>query len=347
MSLAFPQQPHWLNSPRIWASAMLVSGLLAVSIPLSLGERLQYLLKTSIHEHSWEARSLWLPDYRVVIEAQPVATVEDNLSGLTYDEQRDHLWAVVNNPEELLALGKDGSFIARYPLEGFSDVEGITYLGDGLLVVVEERSHALVIIPVPVQPGALRREDYQSFTVGTPDGDNEGFEGVGYDRAGDRLFVVKEHSPRELYEVRGVKASQGGPLDLTVIDRNAWLADKDMARDLSSVHFDEQTGHLLLLSDDAKMMLELDSQGALVSFRSLWRGLAGLENSVPQAEGMTLDDQGNLYLVSEPNLFYSFQRPRTSAVQPRRISQTPANISSSPATLPLLIGDSRNPAQPK
>lgn len=345
MSLAFPEQPHWLTSPRTWAIAMLVSGLLAVSIPLSLGERLHYLLKTSIHEHSWEALSLWLPDYQVVIDAQPVATVEDNLSGLTYDERRDHLWAVVNNPEELLALGKDGSFIARYPLEGFVDVEGITYLGDDLLVVAEERSQTLVIIPVPVQPGALRRADYPSFTVGTPDGDNEGFEGVGYDRAGDRLFVVKEHSPRELYEIHGVKASQGGgPMDLTIIDRNAWLADKGMARDLSSVHFDEQTGHLLLLSDEAKMMLELDGEGALVSFRSLWRGLAGLENSVPQAEGVTLDDEGNLYLVSEPNLFYSFQRKPD---QPRRISQTPANISNSPAILPRLIGDSRNPVQPK
>ena len=53
---------------------------------------------------------------------------KDNLSGLTYDERRGHLWAVVNNPEELLALGRDGTFIARYPLQGFEDVEGVTYL---------------------------------------------------------------------------------------------------------------------------------------------------------------------------------------------------------------------------
>lgn len=308
MPLAFPQPPHWLTRPRTWAIGMLVSGLVALSTPLHLGERLFYLLKTSLHEVSWEARSLWLPDYTVTIEAQPVATVEDNLSGLTFDERRGHLWAVVNNPEELLALGKDGSFIARYPLDGFVDVEGITYLGDDLLVVAEERSQTLVVIPVPVQPGALRREDYPSFTVGTPDGDNEGFEGVGYDRAGDRLFVVKEHSPRQLLEIQGVKASLAGPANLIVTDRSDWIAGKNMASDLASVHFDERTRHLLLLSDQAKMMLELDSQGALVSFRSLWRGMAELENSVPQAEGMTLDDQGNLYLVSEPNLFYAFER---------------------------------------
>jgi len=83
----------------------------------------------------------------VKIDALPVATVEDNLSGLTYDERRDHLWGVVNNPEELLALDKEGGFLARYPLRGFQDVEGVTYLGDDLLVVTEERKQALVIVP--------------------------------------------------------------------------------------------------------------------------------------------------------------------------------------------------------
>lgn len=308
MPLALSVRRHGLPSPRSWALAALAAGLLAASVSLHLHERLFYGLQTALYESSWQARSLWLPDYQVTIDARPVETVEGNLSGLTYDEQRKHLWAVVNNPEELLALGTDGRFIARYRLEGFVDVEGITYLGDGLLVVAEERSQSLVIVPVPERPAVLQRADYRSITLSGGDGDNEGIEGVGYDRAGDRLFVVKEHSPRGLYEIRGIKASLGGPMDLTVIDRGDWIAGKQMASDLASVHFDERTRHLLLLSDEAKMLLELDADGGLVSFRSLWRGLAGLAQSVPQAEGMTLDDQGNLYVVSEPNLFYAFTR---------------------------------------
>jgi uncharacterized protein YjiK len=308
MPLALSVRRHWLSAPRTWAVAALAAGLLAASTSLHLHERVFYGLKTALHESSWQARSLWLPDYQVVVDAQPVQTVDGNLSGLTYDDQRKHLWAVVNNPEELLALGTDGRFIARYRLEGFSDVEGITYLGDDLLVVAEERSQSLVIVPIPAQPGVLQRNNYQSITLSGADGDNEGFEGVGYDRAGDRLFVVKEHSPRALIEIRGIKASLGGQMKLTIIDRGDWIAGKKMASDLASVHFDERTRHLLLLSDEAKMLLELDSDGELVSFRSLWRGLAGLAKSVPQAEGMTLDDEGNLYVVSEPNLFYAFRR---------------------------------------
>ncbi len=214
----------------------------------------------------------------------------------------------MNNPEELVAIDANGQFMARYPLEGFTDVEAVTYLGDDLLVVAEERSQTLVIMPVPNRPGALQRGDFASLSLALGEEDNAGFEGLGYDRAGDRLFVVKEHSPRKLYEIQGLKASLDGQLNIKVIDREAWIEDKDMASDLSSVHFDERTGHLVLLSDEAKMLLELDGRGELVSFRSLWSGFAGLDKSVPQAEGMTFDARGDLYLVSEPNLFYAFER---------------------------------------
>lgn len=294
--------------PRIWVLGMLTAGLVYAAATFHLGERVFYGLKSAWHENSWESRSLWLPEYQVRVEALPVSSVANNLSGLTFDERRNHLWAVVNNPEELIALDQDGQFLARYPLKGFEDVEGITYLGDNLLAVVEERSQSIVIMPVPAEPGELQRDDYASVSLGLGEGDNAGFEGLGYDRAGDRLFVVKEHTPRKLYEIQGIKASLHGQLNLNVIDREAWIGDKDMASDLASVHFDERTGHLVLLSDEAKMMLELDSQGEMVSFRSLWSGFAGLKSSVPQAEGMTFDAQGSLYLVSEPNLFYAFER---------------------------------------
>ena len=80
-------------------------------------------------------------------------------------------------------------------------------------------------------------------------------------------------------------------------------------RDLSSLQYDERSGHLLVLSDESGLILELDVDGRPLSTLSLNKGRQGLHKSVPQAEGMAMDDDGTLYLVSEPNLFYVFRKP--------------------------------------
>lgn len=249
-----------------------------------------------------------LPDYQVQVDARPVDGVTRNLSGLAWDAQRGQLWAVVNEPPQLLALSPAGDVLARHALEGFSDVEGVAWLGDDLLLVVEERKQALVVVQVPDRPGqVVSRREQRALRLALGDGGNQGFEGAGYDRAGDRLFVVKEHSPRKLYEIRGLRASLDGGLDVEVIDREAWVVDKFVVRDFSSVEYDPNSGHVLLLSDASKLILELDADGGLVGFQPLAGGFAGLREHVRQAEGMTFDDRGNLYVVSEPNLFYSFR----------------------------------------
>lgn len=80
-------------------------------------------------------------------------------------------------------------------------------------------------------------------------------------------------------------------------------------RDLSSLQYDERSGHLLALSDESFLVLELGIDGRPISSLSLLKGRHGLSKSVPQAEGIAMDDEGTLYLVSEPNLFYVFKQP--------------------------------------
>ena len=299
--------PAWRN--KVWPLGLAV--LLAYQAQaLHLHERLYFWLKTSLATAPLPERSLQLGEYRVQVEARPVAGVGGNLSGLSYDADRRQLWAVINNPAELLAMSTAGEVLARYPLRGFQDVEGVVYLGDDQLLLADERRQELVAVTLPSQPAPLHRADYRALTLdidGLGD-ENRGFEGLGYDRASDRLFVVKEHSPRRLYEIRGLRASLRGDFGLTLIDRDDWIRNRSFVTDLSSVEFDPRSGHLLLLSDESKLVMELGRDGRLIGYRSLWGTFAGLEQSVPQAEGITLDEHGNLYLVSEPNLFYVFAR---------------------------------------
>lgn len=79
-------------------------------------------------------------------------------------------------------------------------------------------------------------------------------------------------------------------------------------RDLSSLTVDGRTGHTLVLSDESRLLLELDERGQPVSFISLLGGFNGLDASIRQPEGVAMDESGDIYMVGEPNLFYRFSR---------------------------------------
>ena len=78
-------------------------------------------------------------------------------------------------------------------------------------------------------------------------------------------------------------------------------------RDMSSLAIDPRTGHMLVLSDESRLLVELDEHGETVSYISLVRGF---KKSINQAEGVAIDEHGTIYLVSEPNLFYVFKKPK-------------------------------------
>lgn len=295
-------------TPLHWGLALALLVLAYEINSQHLPHRLYFWLKSGWQSEAAGGRAFGLADYRVSLEAKAVVGIENNLSGLTYDPDRDQLWAVTNGPTELLALNKRGEVLERYPLEGFEDVEAVAYIGVGRLVVAEERRQSLVVVDIPSRVGLLSRRDCPSLTLELGLNGNKGFEGLDYDLEGDRLFVTKERDPRQLYEIHGLFGSLQGAVNLRVRDLSSWVEDKVFATDLSSLLFDPRTGHLLLLSDESKLLLELSEQGRMVGFRSLLQGFAGLSHSVPQAEGVTLDSQGNLYVISEPNLFYAFRR---------------------------------------
>ncbi len=80
-----------------------------------------------------------------------------------------------------------------------------------------------------------------------------------------------------------------------------------IVRDLSSVTIDPRSGHVLIVSDESRLLVELDLQGRPRSFISLFGGLNGWSrvSSRPKAwRGRA----GNIYVVGEPNRFYVFQR---------------------------------------
>jgi len=293
---------------RLFGLAALLLGL-AVSVVLHWDERLYFYLTRQMHVSGQDLANRWLPAYRVVIDAKPVEGIARNLSAITYDADLDRLLGVVNGgPTEIVALSKAGELLERYPLQGFGDIEGLTYMGGGRVAVSDERAQQVSIFQLPALPRTIDISEAKFFSLGIALNGNKGFEGVTYDAAGDRMFIVKERDPRQLYEVDGVAASLDGHLQLAVRDRTDWITSQVFATDLSDIHFDAATGHLILLSDESRLVMELSDDGRMLSYRSLNGLLSDLQRSAPQPEGVTIDNDGTLYVVSEPNLFYSFRR---------------------------------------
>lgn len=290
-------------------------GLLALLVGLGVGvalhwdERLYFYLTQQMNVTDQGVANRWLPAYRVQIDAKPIEGIARNLSAITYDTDLDRLLGVVNGgPTEIVALSKTGELLERYPLQGFGDIEGLTYMGGGRVAVSDERAQQVSIFQLPAVPRTIDSAEARFFSLGINLNGNKGFEGVTYDAAGDRMFIVKERDPRQLYEVDGVAASLDGGLQLKVRDRSDWITGQVFATDLSDIHFDVATGHLILLSDESHLVMELSGDGRMLSYRSLNGLFSDLKRSAPQPEGVTIDNDGTLYVVSEPNLFYSFRR---------------------------------------
>ena len=254
-------------------------------------------------------QSIGLNRYRVVVEAQPVEGLDDDISALTYDPDRKTLFTVTNARSELIELSLEGRILRRIPLTGFGDPEAVEYVGPNSYVITDERQQRLIRVRLEDDTMFLDAGDAEQLSLGIGLNGNKGFEGLAYDSAGKRLFVAKERDPMLIYEVHGFPHDNPAKPYAVHVVQDRKRDSRLFVRDLSSLQFDERSGHLLALSDESRLVLELDVEGRPLSTLSLRKGFQGLRATVPQAEGIAMGEAGTIYLVSEPNLFYVFKQP--------------------------------------
>jgi len=248
--------------------------------------------------------SVWLPDYRAVIDAKRLPGMEkDEASDLSYNPQTKTLFSVMGKNPFLVELTLQGDVLRKMPLNGWNNPEGVTVMENGLMAVVDERQHSLTIVKVDASTTALNKADFPSYDLGPSKDQNKAFEAVTWDKR-NQQFVLGEERPPALFTWK----SDGSQ---TLVGDKQKLANTKLdMRNLSALTIDPRTGHLLALSAESHLLLELDEKGEPVSFMTLLGGFNGLKNTISRAEGVTLDENGNLYMVSEPNLFYRFEKQK-------------------------------------
>lgn len=250
------------------------------------------------------AASIWLPDYELALETTLVGLEEDETSGLSWSPATGTLFTVTGQNPQLVEFTTSGVVLRRVRLTGFSDPEAVEALGDGRLGIVDERRRLVAVFQLPPGVEELDLDDLAHYDLGFEGAGNKGFEGLAWNPRTQRMLLAKERDPQGLFELP-FPGEDGAAGALEALPSQPLLV-----RDISSVAIDPRTGHTLMLSDESRLLVELDLRGRPRSFISLLGGLNGLVEGIDQAEGVAMDERGNIYVVGEPNRFYVFSRTR-------------------------------------
>ncbi|CRI54802.1 SdiA-regulated domain-containing protein [Pseudomonas sp. CCOS 191] len=295
-----PKRPFYRRWPfGLAAAAVIGYGVISA---MHWDDRGLLWIKEGFESQAERQESIWLPNYVVDIDAKPLPGMErDEASDLAFNPHTRSLFAVMGKHPFLVELTLDGDVLRKIPLVGWSNPEGVAVLEDGQIAIVDERNHDLTLVKVDAATTSLNRADYQSHDLGEADEGNKGFEAIAWDLMRQRLVIGAERPPKMFtWGTDGRSPLKG--------EKQPLASDELDLRNLSALGIDPRTGHLLALSADSNMLLELDEKGEQVSFMTLLGGFNGLADTIPRAEGVAMDDQGNLYMVSEPNLFYRFKK---------------------------------------
>lgn len=260
-------------------------------------------IKPTAHENAFQ-----LSRYQVAIDGKPLTSLR-NASGLTHNTERNTLLTVLNQESKIIELDLQGNILREVDVVGVDDMEGITHVSGNRYVISDERDNRLVLIQLDHDATAIDVRESPKLKLGINPVGNKNFEGVSWDDNNRRLLVVKERDPKYIMSVSGFfDADLSKPLSVEIKKIEAFdRAMRWSLRDLSSVTYHTETGHLLMLSDESRLIKEYDEEGNALGALALWKGFHGLKAHVPQAEGIAVGSDKSIYIMSEPNLFYVFK----------------------------------------
>lgn len=232
-----------------------------------------------------------------------ITEIEDNLSGVTYSPKTDTLFAITNAPRFVYELSKKGEILRTIELLGFNDTEDITHIEDDLFAIVDEENKTFYVVRIKENQTSINifesikqvKLDYNNF-------ENFGLEGITYNKSKDEFYLVNERLPKKVISVEGLMS--GKTLKIKTLDN--LIKNNYYLSDLSAIHFDNIKKELFLLSDESKILAMVNQEGDFISFFDI-KADPYLSKMI-HPEGVTTDNDGNIYIVGEPNIFLSLSK---------------------------------------
>ena len=228
-------------------------------------------------------------------------------SGVTYNRDTGTLFSIGDEGEALYQISKTGQAIDRMTFDNsqprgnraLDDPEGVSYMGAGKFIIADERIGTgwITAYAAGTQVGV---GVMQGLVVAGTNDSNSGLEGVGYDPITDSLWGVKEANPIGIFMLSNVS---GGGQRVTTIPFPSNRFTRAGITSLSDIYImascasfaldDPRRMHILVLARNENLLLEMTRTGEIVDTLDISRF------GKHTIEGLTMDDDGHIYLASE------------------------------------------------
>jgi len=272
-----------------------------------------------IYEAPLRNGDLDLENYKLICEGQVTIPVESalnsagaikyNLSGITYNSETETLFMVTDAPTKVYETGLDGTILRVIDLVGgFEDTEAIVHIEGTRFAVTEERKANIVFFDIDAATTQVSYSDQRITITNAANNDNDGLEGLAYNPLNNTIHTVKEKKdgvdingndirPRAYYtfpipETLPTDLTQGTqcPFWNTAAGGGDDYAGLHHLGATTSLHYLNIRNDFLVLGENGSRLLQIDNECQEISRRNF---------SVNRLEGVTMDDNGRLYIVSE------------------------------------------------
>lgn len=242
------------------------------------------------------ASAFSLSDYAVTgsFALPPVSASE--ASAVAFNPDTGTLFVLGDEGDALVEVDASGQEIAAMTLTGFDDTEALTYIGGGRFVLAEERLRDVYLLPWS-PGGSAARGSLETADLGATVG-NVGIEGISFDPRDGRFVFVKEKTLQEVNVATITFGSPGAATVSSLFSPSLGVSDLSDVQVLAGVTALADTpgaDDLLVYSQESARLLHVTRAG--VTLGSLDLSAYSLE-----AEGVTTDPDGTIYIVAESRL---------------------------------------------
>lgn len=271
-----------------------------------------------------------LNGYQKVIGPKNISAIGNDLSGVTYNPLTNSLFMIKNKLSKIYETDLSGNVVRTINLTGYDDPEDIAHLYGTKFAIAEEKKGKILFVDIYTSTSSINLSNAPYTQLQGTWNPGDGIEGVSYNPATSTMYAVVE-VPMELHRFP-LSLSNSTPSNTFVGTCNLELNPYGIT-DVSAIHHLGLTSglselnvgnHFLLLSDESHALIEADDNCNQYSRLTL----PGVNT---QLEGVTMDNDGNIYVVGEPYQFYKYSNPNLD-LNPSNLGTLVHNANSSGGT---------------